>query len=119
MAWSFPTLKSIFAGSIIGFFIIQIISVLISNIFPSVPLLKGGMSILLILLAVGLIALFNIGFNFEKFDRLQLVFILIVFTIIGLAYWKLPTIFPNLFSISPEVSNAIRNSIGSIFGGLG
>lgn len=118
MAWysNLPSLKSVFAGSIIGFFLIQILSLLISSIFPSVPILKGGLSIFLILLAVGLIALFNVGFNFDKFDRMQLIFVIIVFVLIGVAYWKLPEVFPQLFSISPETSSAIKNSIGSIVG---
>ncbi|MEK6880357.1 MAG: hypothetical protein AABY22_12145 [Nanoarchaeota archaeon] len=111
---AFPPLKNIVVGTIAGFFIIQILSILISSLFPSVPLIRGGMAILLMLLAIGIIALFNIGFNFEKFDRLQLVFVLIVFLLIGAGYYFLPQRFPGLFSISPDVSSAIKNSIASI-----
>lgn len=114
MTIKFPSLKEIFAGVVISFFLVQIISVLITSIFPSVPILRGGNAILLMLLSIGIIALFNIGFNLGDFKKEQLVFIIIVFGIIAFVFWKGQDYFPNLFSISPEFSNSIKNAIGSI-----
>ena len=112
-----PDFKTIAVAFIAGFFLVQILSLLISEIFPSVPILKGGNSILLILLAVAVITLFVISFKVDELKRKEnLIFIVIIFGMVALAYWKLPEYFPNLFSISPETSQVIKNTIGSIVG---
>ena len=95
----------------------QILSLLISEIWPSFPILQGGNSILLILLAIGIMALFIIGTNIEQLKRKEsLIFILILFGLLGVAYWQLPIYFPQIFSISPETAQAIKLTLGSIFG---
>jgi hypothetical protein len=70
-------------------------------------------------LAVGIMSLFVVGTNLEKLERKNsLVFVVIVFGLIALAFYKLPDIIPQIFSISPEISRTIQNTIGSIFGGI-
>jgi len=118
MVFRFPTLKSVFSGLVVGFFLIQIVSVLISSLFPSVAVLKGGTAILLLLLVVAIIALFNIGFNLDTIKRETLIYVIILVIALGGAYYYLPQVFPQLFSISPEFSNSLRSSISSIVGGL-
>jgi len=117
MAYKLPSLKNITLGIIGAFFLVQILSVLINSIFPSVPLLKGGNAIFLMLLAVGIMSLFIIGTNIEQLKKREsLVFIVLLFAAIGLLYWQLPSIFPNLFQIAPEIANSIKQTIGSILG---
>lgn len=113
--------KSIALGTIGAFIAVQIISLLLSAIFPSLGVIKGGPALLYLLLGVGIMTLFLIGTNIESLKAKEtLIFVIIVFSLLGLAYWKLPSVFPQIFSISPEVSDAIRNTIGQIFsGGLG
>ena len=112
-----PSFKTVAVAFIAGFFLVQILSLLISEVFPSVPLLKGGNVILVILLAVAIITLFVISFKVDELKKKEtLIILIIIFGMVALAYWKLPEYFPNLFSINPEVSNTIKQTIGSIFG---
>jgi len=111
------TLKNIMIVLVGGFFSIQISSLLISSLFPSIPILKGGPAILLMLLAISMITLFIIGFKVDELRKKEnLIFIVIIFALVGLAYWKLPEFFPDLFNINPAFSNTIKQTIGSIFG---
>lgn len=113
-----PSLKTIVIGVIAAIFLVQIISLLISVAFPSVPTLKGGMAILLMFLAVGIMTLFVVGTNIENLQKKNsLVFVVIVFGLIALSYWKLPDLIPQIFSIDPDISQVIKQTIGSIFGG--
>ena len=117
MANKIPEFKTVVVAFIAGFFLIQILSLLISEVFPSVPILKGGNAILIILLAVGVITLFVVSFKVDVLKKKEtLIFVVIIFGMLVLAYWKLPEFFPQLFSISPEISNTIKQTIGSIFG---
>lgn len=116
MAFKFPSLKNIVFSIIGALFLIQILSLLVSLIFPTVQVLSGGVIILLILLAVGVMTLFVIGTNIDELKRKEsLIFVILVLGLIILAYWKLPTILPQIFTIEPGISQAIKNSIGSIF----
>lgn len=118
--WKSITLKNIMIVLVGSFFLIQIASVLISTLFPSVPILKGGQAVLLMLLAIAVITLFIIGFKVDELKKKEnLIFIIIVFTLVALAYWKLPEYFPQLFEISPQISNSIKQTVGSIMGGFG
>lgn len=112
-----PSLKTIAVSFIAGLFLVQILSLLVSEVFPSVPLLKGGNSILLLLLAVGVITLFVISFKLDELKKKEtLIFIVIIFGLISLAYWKLPEYFPQLFSINPSISQIIKQTISSVIG---
>lgn len=118
--WKSITLKNIMIVLVGSFFLIQIASVLISTLFPSVPILKGCQAVLLMLLAIAVITLFIIGFKVDELKKKEnLIFIIIVFTLVALAYWKLPEYFPQLFEISPQISNSIKQTVGSIMGGFG
>ena len=111
------SIKNLMIVLVGGFFVIQIVSLLISTTFPSVPILKGGPAILLMLLAIAIITLFIVGFKVDELKKKEnLIFIVIIFGLISLAYWKLPEFFPNLFSIDPTYSNAVKQTIGSIVG---
>lgn len=104
---------------IAALFLIQILSLLISSIFPSVGVIKGGNAILLMILGIGMITLFITGSRFEEIDiKQKLTFIIIVFALVALAYWKLPTLLPQIFSIEPGISQTIKQTVGSIFGGF-
>jgi uncharacterized membrane protein len=109
--------KKVVIGFIAGIFLIQILSLLVSSIFPSVEVIKAGNSLLIMLVAIGVITLFNVGFSVEKLkSKENLIFVVIVFGLIGLSFWKGPEYFPQIFSISPEFSESIKSNIGSIIG---
>ena len=115
MAFKLPKLQDLIVGFIAAFFAVQIVSVIISQIFPDIPVIKGGQAILLMLLAISIITLFIIGTKLENLKKKEtLIFIVILFGLVGLAYVYLPKTFPNLFSIAPELSQAIENTLGSI-----
>lgn len=117
--FEFPSLKNVAIGVIGTLFLIQIISLLVSAVFPAIDVVKGGNMVLMMLLAVGVMTLFVVGTNVERLQKKEsLVFVIIVLGLIALAYWKLPTLLPQIFSIEPEISQAIKNSVGSIFGGF-
>ena len=112
------TLKNVAVTFIGGFFLVQIISLLLNQFFPDIPLLRGGQALLLILLGIAVITLFIVGFKVDELSRKEnLVFVIIVFALVALAYWKLPEFFPQLFSIDADISNSIKEVMGSIFGG--
>ena len=111
------TLKNFMIALVGGFFVIQIVSLLISSTFPTVPILKGGPAILLMLLAIFIITLFIIGFKVDELKKKEnLLFIVIIFGLVALAYWKLPEFFPELFSIDPLYSDVVKQTIGSVVG---
>lgn len=117
MSFKFPKLKDVAIGIIGSFFLIQIISLLLHSIIPTLGILRGGPIILIMALGVGLMSLFIVGTNIESLkSKENLIFILITFGIIGLLYWKLESVFPFLFSIDPSISSAIKSSVGSIMG---
>ena len=108
-------MKNTVIVGIASFFAVQVISLLISSVFTSIPVLKGGPAILLMLLGVAVIALFILGLRFDELRKKEnLVFIVIIFGLVGLAYWQLPEKFPQLFSIDSSISNSIKQTIGSI-----
>lgn len=117
MMRNIPSFKTVAVSFIAGIFLIQILSLLISEVFPSVPILKGGNAILLILLSSAVITLFVISFKVDQLKRKEtLIFLIIIFGLVVLAYWKLPEFFPQLFNIDPSFSNAAKQAIGSIIG---
>lgn len=112
-----PEFKTIAVAFIAAFFLIQIISLFVSAVFPSVPILKGGNAILVMLLSVAVITLFVISFKVDELKKKEtLIFIVIIFGMVALAYWKLPEYFPNLFNIDPSFSQTVKKTIGSIVG---
>lgn len=114
----FPSFKEIAVGIIATFFLVQILSLILSSIFPSIPIFKGGPAILLMLLCVAIISLFILAIKLDELRKKEnLIFILIVFSLVAFGYWKLPAFFPNLFSVSPGYAETIKNLMGSIFGG--
>lgn len=118
MGWKMPKFRDVAIGFIASFFGFQILSLVISSIFPSVPLFKGGAAILIMLLAIAVISLFILGIRYDELKTKEnLLFVVLVFGLTIAGYYFLPKYFPNLFSISPDVSLTIKNTIGSIFGG--
>ena len=114
----FPSFKSIGLAVIGAFFLVQSISLLVSSVFTSIPVFRGGYIILIMLLSVGIMSVFILAINIEELrNKNNLIFIIIVFGLLALAYWKLPDYFPQIFGIDPSISAIIKNSIGSIFGG--
>ncbi len=114
-----PSLKKVTIGVIGAFFLIQILSILVTKVFPNVPALKGGAAVLLMFLAIGIMTLFIVGTNIEQLRKREtLIFVIIVFGLIGVAYWKLPEYIPEIFTIEPTISNAIKSNMASIVGGV-
>lgn len=113
------SLKNIIIALVGTFFLIQIGSLLLNQVFPSIPLLKGGTALLLILIAAAVISLFVLAINLEELKRKEnLIFIVIVFALVIAGFYYLPKYFPQLFSLSPEVADSVKSTIASIFGGV-
>lgn len=113
-----PTLRNIILGFIAAFFALQIVSLILTTIFPTIPLFKGGPIILVFLLAIAIMALFILGVRYDQLTQKDnLIFIVIIFALLILAYVYLPKFLPQLFSIAPDLPQVIKSTIGSIFGG--
>ena len=112
------TLKKIIIALVGTFFLIQIVSLLLNQVFPAIPLLKGGTALLLILIAAAVISLFVLAINLEELKRKEnLIFIVIVFALVIAGFYYLPKYFPQLFVISPDMATAVKSTVGSILGG--
>lgn len=119
MAFKFPSLRNVVIGFVGAFFGVQILSLIISSVFTTVPVLQGGSAILLMLLAIAIMTLFVIGTRVDMLRTKEtLVFVVIIFGLLAVAYWKLPETFPQIFTIDSTTSQAIRQTLGSIMGGL-
>lgn len=116
MVFKFPPLKSVVVSFIAIFFAIQIVSLIISNFFPQVDVFKGGPIVLIFILGIAIISLFVLGLKFDEFKKDQLIYVILNFGLLIAAYYFLPTYVPQIFSISPEFSNTLKNTLGSIFG---
>jgi len=114
------TVKNIIIALIGTFFLIQIVSLLLSQLVPSIPLLKGGNALLLILVAAALITLFVLAIDLKEFKQKEnLIFLAVIVAAIIAGFVYLPKYFPQLFVISPDVANSIKQMVGSIIGGGG
>jgi hypothetical protein len=111
------TLKNTAIAVIASLFFLQIISMILTSFFPSIPLYKGGPVLLIILLFVGIVSLFVLSINLEALKRKEnLIFVILVFSLVILGYIFLPKYYPQLFSLSPDIAR----TVGQIFtGGLG
>ena len=117
MGYKLPTLQQIIIGAVASFFGFQIISLMITSFFPSVPVYRGGLALLIMLTCIAVISLFVLAINLNDLKRKEsLIFVVIIFGLLLLAYYKLPDTLPQIFSISPEMSETIKNTIGSIVG---
>jgi hypothetical protein len=119
MAFKLPSLRNVAIAFIASFFGFQILSLIVSTLFPSVPLFQGGSAILIMLLAVAIISLFILGLRYDELKKENLIFVILVFGLTIAGYYYLPQYFPQLFSISPEVAASVKQTVGIIFGGLG
>ena len=118
MAWSMPSLRNVILGFIAGFFALQIGSLVVSGLFPTVPIFKGGPIVLIFLLGIAIMALFILGVRYDQLDiRKNLIFVIIIFGLLVAAYVYLPKYLPQIFSIAPELPESIRSSFFSIIGG--
>ena len=111
------TLKNVIISLVGIFFLVQIVSLLLNQVFPSIPLIKGGTALLLILVAAAVISVLVLAINLEQLKQKEnLIFTVIVFALVVAGFYFLPKYFPQLFAISPDVSQAVKSTIGSIFG---
>lgn len=114
MVFKFPSFKTIVVGFVFSIIAIQVVSLLLNQIF-NISVIKTGNAMLIMLIGIGIVTLFNISFNLEQLkQRETLVFILIIFGLIALAFYKGQEYLPQIFSISPEVSNTIKQTVGAI-----
>jgi len=113
--FKFPPLKSIGIAFIAGFFAVQIISLLLTALFPSIPILRGGPIVLVFLLAIAVISLFVLGINYDELKTKENIFFaLLIFGLLIAGYYYLPKYVPQIFTISPGISTSIKSAIGSI-----
>jgi len=118
MVFKLPKLRDVAIAFIAAFFGFQILSLIITTLFSSIPIFKGGPAILLMLLSVAVISIFILGIRYDELKtRENLIFVVLVFGLTISGYYFLPQYFPQIFSISPDVSFAIKSTVGQIFGG--
>lgn len=118
MSWKMPSLRNIALAFLAGFFGIQVVSLIISSVFPSIPILKGGPAILIILLGITVLSLFILGIKFDELkSKENLIFVALLFGLLLVVYYYLPQKFPQLFSISPATASTIKQTVGQIFSG--
>lgn len=113
--WRNFTLRNVILAVLGTFFLVQILSLIINSIWPSIGVYRGGPIILVMLLCAGLMSLFMLSIKITELKKEQIIFILIIFGAVGALYFYLPSLFPNLFSISPEASQTIKQVVGQIF----
>jgi hypothetical protein len=112
------TLKNTIIAVIGVFFLVEIASLLLNSAFPTIPLIKGGTALLLILVAAAVISVFVLAINLEQLKQKEnLIFTIIVLGLVVAGFYYLPKYFPQLFSISPGLPIEIKSTIASIFGG--
>ena len=117
MAFKLPKFRDVglvFIGGLFGF---QILSLLASSLFPSIPLFRGGSILLILLVGIAFLSLFILGIKFDELkNRDNIIFVLLTFGLTIAAYYFLPKYAPSIFSISQEISSTIKNVVGSIVG---
>lgn len=114
--------SKIFIAAVLSFTLVQLFSWVLSKAFPSIPLFKGGFGFLILLAGTALITLFYLGKNINEIRTLSSsnkFFMITVIIVIVLAFIFLPKLIPGIFSVQGlEISDSVKNTLGSIFGGL-
>ena len=110
----------LFQVVLIAFVVIQGISFVLSEL-DVFPIIKGGWFLLLILTLITLTTLFTLGKNITQLEiKKNLVFIVLVFGLIILAFVYLPTYLPQIFSsASIDIGETVRESSGTIGQNIG
>ncbi len=110
----------LFQVVLIAFVVIQGISFVLSEL-DVFPIIKGGWFLLLILTLITLTTLFTLGKNITQLEiKKNLVFIVLVFGLIILAFVYLPTYLPQIFSSSSiDIGETVRESSGTIVQNIG
>lgn len=109
--------RNVALAFIAGFFLLQIGSLVISALFPSLGLFKGGPIVLVILLGIAIMSLFILGIRFDQLDyKRNLIFVILIFGLLIAAYYFLPQYVPQIFSAN-SLNEVIRSTISSILGG--
>jgi len=100
---------------LIAFVVIQGISWLLSEL-DIFPIIKGGWFLLLLLVIVGLTTLFSLGRSITQLEiKKNLLFIILIFGAIIVAFIFLPDYLPQIFSIqSLEIREFLQEVIGTI-----
>jgi len=108
--------KKFFQSLVLGFVAVQLISLVISYLFPDMQLIKGGYILFLFLFTILITTTFTLG---KKIGELNLKrdgpFILFVFLSVIALFILIPKIVPEIFStFSIELSRIFEDSINSV-----
>ncbi len=105
-----------FQALLLGFLAVQLISWTASEFLEEVPLLKGGPMLLIFLVIIGITSLFVLGRRLGQLDlKKDLLFILLVFGGIVVAFIFLPQVVPQIFSTRGlEMGEYIKQIINTI-----
>ncbi len=82
--------------------IVQIGSILYTNIYGGTPL-KLGWAFFLLLIVTAMTSTFVLGKKIGQLNKTDLIFIIIEFVAIILIFYYLPKIVPEIFSVFPHV----------------
>lgn len=100
------SIGAIFTFILAGLILTQVVSLLVSSIFSSVPALRTGS--LLILLSAGMTMIFLAKVVFSgNFGKMDILGLLILGTITIGMYYYLPQFFPELFSFMANTTAGI------------
>lgn len=93
--------KNIAMGVGLAFLVVTILNILLHQAFNSIPVIKSGFAIILILIAITLVMLF-VFVSDKHFDKTEIfMFILILAVMIGIFYITKKYI-PDLYSLFPD-----------------
>lgn len=116
MPFKMPSIRDIILAFIAGFFGLQIVSLTISYFFPTVAVFKGGPIVLIFLLGIAIMSLFILGIRYDQLkSKENLIFVVLIFGLLVAAFYFLPQYLPQIFIISPDVVNSVKQTM-SIFG---
>lgn len=104
------TIKEIIIAIFLSYFVVTILNILVSKLFPQIPIFKSGVALILIMIAVLVVLLFTLASdgNFSKED-MQMT-LLIIAIMVGI-YFVVKHFIPGLFSIFPDETKQIFDSI--------
>jgi hypothetical protein len=117
--WANFTIRNSIIAVISTFFLVQIVSLILNSLFPSLGVFRGGPIIIIMLLCATIMSLFLLAIKITDLKKEQIIFIVIVFGAVAALYYYLPILVPSIFSISPEASQTIKQTVGQIFSAFG
>ena len=105
----------------LSFVVIEIVSLLVSSISPSIPLIKGGYMLMLFLAVIVITYLYGFSIRILQGEfnlKRDVPLLLIIIGVVGLLYYFLPQAIPQLFSIEGTSGQSVRDFLAGNIGSV-